>query len=353
LLPRLYFSFLLTFGAAAVVACSKAAVPSAGPTVTVEIHADAPAATASVAPSQPLASPTPLPADRIKVAATNSTRYYAVYGGTSDELLSYMEAYGPVNDKGARGYGVTHYTFSLDWDSNHDPRACAISRMTINVGLDVVLPALDNPTRLSPVLVGYWSSFTAAVAAHEQHHVDIYLKGADTMRQQMMQLQPTLGCAALEAAVNSLVDAQQALTDQEQGRFHQSEFARIDATRAPIKSQIDALNSQLATLDAQVSGLDASISALQAQMDSLEKLLDSLQSQLKAMEDKYRGTTMPDDIYQQHQKLVSQYNNLIPSYNTLLGQYNGQISQRATLVARFNDLQGQVQDLVLKYNWTG
>ncbi len=314
------------------------------------MHADVAAATATVAP--PPATAVAPAADRIKVAATTAKQYYTVYGSTSDELLSYVENYGPIDDKGVRGTGVTLYTTNLTWDSNRDPRACAIATMTIQVDLKVVLPTLDSRTSLDAVLGSYWAKFAAGVATHEQRHVDIYLQGADAIRQKMLAIQPTLGCTALESAVNDVWSTQHMLTDQEQDRFHAAERARIEAARAPLKSQLDADRTRLDALSAQVAGLDSSLGTLSAQLDQLKGLLDAVKTQVTAFEDKYQTTPAPSDVYQQYQTLLAQYNNLIPAYNALVDQLNRQVSQRAALVAESDGLRDQSKALADQYNWT-
>jgi predicted secreted Zn-dependent protease/uncharacterized protein YukE len=344
-------AFVLTFlAAAAILGCSKGGARIGTPFPTAEVHADVAAATVTSVPT-PLATVAPA-ADRIKVAATTGRQYYTVYGSNSDELLSYVENYGPVDDKGVRGTGVTLYKTSLNWDSNRDPRACAIATMTIQVDLQVVLPILDSKTSLDVALGSYWVKFAAGVAAHEQRHVDIYLQGADAIREKMLAIQPTLGCTALESAVNDVWSSQHTLTDQEQERFHAAERTRIEAARAPLKSQLDADRNRLDVLSAQVSGLDSSLGTLSAQLDQLKGLLDTVKTQITAVEDKYQTTTAPPDVYQQYQTLLAQYNNLIPAYNALVDQLNRQVSQRAALVAQSDDLRDQSKALADQYNWT-
>jgi predicted secreted Zn-dependent protease len=256
-----------------------------------------------------------------------------------------------VDEKGARAVGLTSYTPSLDWDSNHDPRACAISRMTIGVDLKVTLPALANLSQMAPALRSNWTTYAAGVSAHEQRHVDIWQRGAETIRQKMAEITPTVGCSALEARVLEVWKTQQDATSREQDLFHQQEFARLDAARAPLKSQIDANRGNLDSLTLQIAGLDASLATLSQQIDPLKNLMDSLQTQIRAIEEKYKGTSPPGDIYDQYQRLISQYNNLIPSFNALIGQYNSQVGQRSTLAAQAETLRIQTNDLVEQYNW--
>ncbi|HEY7270820.1 MAG TPA: DUF922 domain-containing protein, partial [Dehalococcoidia bacterium] len=264
---------------------------------------------------------------------------------------AYIQANAPLDDSGARAAGLTSYTPSLDWDSNHDPRACAIARMTIGIDLTVTLPSLANLAQLPAALQANWNNYAAGVAAHEQHHVDIWLQGAETLRQKMAAIAPTAGCAALDTKVQEIWQSEYDATNKLQEQFHKDEAARLDALRAPLKSQIDANKATLANLTSQIGSLDASIAALSNQIDPLKKLLDSLQSQIDAIETKYKDSTPPADVFDQHQRLVSQYNNLIPSYNTLISQYNQQAAQRKALTQQADTLSQQTNDLIEQYNW--
>jgi predicted secreted Zn-dependent protease len=113
-----------------------------------------------------------------------------------------MDSYGPVDDGGQRGTGVTTYESRLDWSSNGDSRSCAITRMTIEVELEVTLPRLADGSRVSSGVLAYWNQFVGGVAAHELRHVDIYVNAADRLKQEMLGLGGD--CAALEARVNPL-----------------------------------------------------------------------------------------------------------------------------------------------------
>ena len=57
--------------------------------------------------------------------------------------------------------------------------------MTIKLDIKVTLPVLDHPERLPADLRASWNGFSAAIAAHEQHHVDIALTGASNLKDAM------------------------------------------------------------------------------------------------------------------------------------------------------------------------
>jgi predicted secreted Zn-dependent protease len=328
-------------------ACSGKS-PSPAPTAVITPPVEATAKLG--APPPPGGTPTALPSDRVRVVTTTRTTYYAVYGSTSDEILSYIQEHGPVDGNGARGSGLTVYKPSLSWTSNNDPRACSIASMTITVDLQVELPALDNPSRLPETLRNYWNAFAAGVAAHEQHHVDIYLQGAERIKQKMLALAPASSCAALQAQVNQTWSDEQAAIDREQEAFHRADAARIEAARAPLRAQIDANKARLDQLGAQISSLESSLDTLSAQIDSLQVLLDSLKSQFRAIEQAF-PQGIPPDRYDQYQSLVARYNALIPGFNALVDQYNSTSAQHGSLVSQWNALATQTNALVEQMNW--
>jgi predicted secreted Zn-dependent protease len=331
------------------VACSGAAARAVPPTASVEKRADLPASP-TVAPTVAPSATAPA-AERIKVSSNRRTEYYAVSGATSEEILSYIQAHAPLDDHGARAVGLTAYVPSLDWESNHDPRACAIARMNISIDLKVTLPSLANLAQLPQSIQASWNGYVGGVAAHEQRHVDIWLAGAQTIRQRMSDIQPTTGCAALEARVLEVWKTQQEITNRQQEQFHQQEFARLEAARAPLKAQIDTNRARLDALSSQIAGYDATMNTLSQQLDSLRSLMDSIQAQAKALEDKYRDVPTPPEVYEQYNRLISQYNSLIPSFNALVANYNNQAGQRNALVSQADALRAQTNDLVDQYNW--
>lgn len=335
------------------IAACDAQTPS-GVTSTAEVAPPvATASPATLAQKATVASQLATPAaDRIRVEVTRGTGTYQVFGATPDEIFTYMEAYGPVDERGGRASGVTHYKSRLDWRTNGDSRSCTIATMTIYVELDVLLPALDGLARLTRDLQRSWNEFAQGVAAHEQRHVDIYLEGANTLKSRMQALQPVAGCSVLEAQVNEVWGTEQKQTDAAQELFHEDERRRVESLRAPLRSQIDANRARDSALTSEVVSLDAGLATLDGQVGSLRTLLDSLKAQMAAVESRYQGQAVPDGVYQQYESWRIQYNGLIPGYNALIDSYNREVARRAGLAAEIETLRLRTNDLVDEYNWT-
>src|SRR5205085_10930474 len=119
-------------------------------------------------------------------------------------------------DQGQRASGLTETSWSLSWDNNHDQKSCAIVSMTIKLDIKVTLPALDRAERLPASLQSYWNDFSNAIAAHEQHHVDIALGGANDLKNAMAGIASQSSCSGLEGDVNNAWSAQQSKTAAEQ-----------------------------------------------------------------------------------------------------------------------------------------
>ncbi|HXH22073.1 MAG TPA: DUF922 domain-containing protein [Dehalococcoidia bacterium] len=303
-------------------------------------------------PGSALESATSTAGERVRLSVSQSTTTYPVYGSTGDEVLAYIERFGPLDEDGQRASGVTNYSSRLDWRPGGNPRACAIASMTIEVDLRVLLPALDASAPVPADVRSRWAVFAAGVASHEQRHVDIYLAGVQRIKERMLAIPPASSCTALEAQVNEVWEGEQRALDEEQERFHAEERRRVEGLRAPIRAQIEAARARLQSLGDQISGVDSSLSSLSAQLSALRDLLAGLTSQLQAIESRYQGEALPSDVYQQYQALRGQYNALIPGYNTLVDNYNSLLGTRAELVRQAEALQGQLNDLVDEFNWT-
>lgn len=336
-------------------ACSTPGSGARATPLAAATHPPLPAPASAITATLPSLSPLPerTPAsERVRVQTANSSQTYAVYGTTAEEIFSYIDAYGPLNDKGERGSGLTEVKWSLQWDSNRDQRACTIATMTIHLDLKVTLPALDRAERLPLALRAGWDGFAAAVAAHEQRHVDIAVRGASTLKGKMEAITPRSPCSALETEVANVWSAQQQQTDGEQARFHADEQARIGALRDPLRAQIDANRTKIDGQRTQIAALDSNIRDLSGQIEVLSANLNSLKSQLASIESQYQGQTLPPSVNQLYESLRQQYNGLIPAYNALVDNYNSTLNRRNALTTENETLRTATNDLVDRFNWT-
>jgi predicted secreted Zn-dependent protease len=283
---------------------------------------------------------------------STANQTYAVYGATTEEILAYIGSYGPLDDQGQRATGLTETNWTLTWDNNHDQRACAIVSMTIKLDIKVTLPALDRPERLPADLRASWTGFAAAIAAHEQRHVDIALGGASNLKDTMASIAGSSSCAALESEVNTAWSAEQARTATAQNQFHAQDQARVGAVRDPIKAQIDGNRARIESLKTTIATLDGSLRELSAQMDTLSNNVSSLKSQLASIDAQYPNPPLPPGVSQQYDSLRQQYNALVPAYNALVDNYNSTLTRRNAAADESESLRIATNNLVDKFNWT-
>jgi len=338
------------------VACGKSATPPN--TVVPGPDVAQPAVQTPVpATAEPIASPASAPTstqppDRVRLTTTTANQTYAVYGSSTEEILAYIGSYGPVDDQGQRATGLTETNWSLTWDNNHDQRACSIVSMTIKLDVKVTLPALDHPERLPADVRASWTGFAAAIAAHEQRHVDIALTGASTLKDTMASIGAGASCTSLESEVNTAWSAEQSRTAVAQNQFHAQDQARIAAVRDPIKAQIDGNRARIDSLKATIISLDSSLRELSGQMDTLSNNVSSLKSQLGSIDAQYPNQSLPPGLAQQYDSLRQQYNALVPAYNALVDNYNSTLTRRNAAADESESLRVATNNLVDKYNWT-
>lgn len=69
--------------------------------------------------------------------------------------------------------------WSVDWHWNGDDGVpCLVAGVSANVDIVVSLPRWSPPAEADPAVVVAWREFTAALALHEQGHVDMVRAGA-------------------------------------------------------------------------------------------------------------------------------------------------------------------------------
>jgi predicted secreted Zn-dependent protease len=133
--------------------------------------------------------------------------HYDVTGTTAGELYSAMRAYGPVHD-GRRVYG--HHAWDIRWTFRYaaSSGACRMRDVRVELTSTTTLPRWSPPADASDSLVAQWTTFRAALEAHEHGHARI---GADAAREIHRSLRghQQVYCGSMAAQANAL--AQQIL----------------------------------------------------------------------------------------------------------------------------------------------
>jgi predicted secreted Zn-dependent protease len=305
---------------------------------------------ADAIPSATATNPTALPTPEIVVESSVTTEYYEVLGKTTQEILSYIKENGPVDGNGSRASGLTRAEWSLEWSRTSTSRTCTIREMTISMDLVIILPALDVAA-LAPNLQQSWQGYASNIATHEQRHVDIYIEGAETLKQRMEEVTAEPDCATLEDRVTTIWEDQRALTNQDQDSFHTEDGARIEAKRTPFRDQIDLNNARLVTLIDEIRALDDQIAALDQQLEATAPQIEMLSEAIAAIEDEYDGISLPPEVQEQYESLRSQYIALLPAYNAVVAQYNDAVGDRNDLAKEHGQLTNETNTLIETYNW--
>jgi chromosome segregation ATPase len=197
----------------------------------------------------------------------------------------------------------------------------------------------------------HWENYCSGVATLEQHHVDIYLHGADDIKQKIQSLGVKADCDTLDKQIKTIWSNEQARIDGLQQTFHAEENARLAAEREPIQNQIDTDRSKLDDLQGQVDALDAEAAQLVKDISALRDQEDSLDAQIDQILDAFPGTK-PETVRERLQSLVQQSNDLLSQDNAKVDQHNDALTQRASLAAQHDALVETTNNLVESYNWT-
>ncbi len=288
----------------------------------------------------------------VQLQTSLKTTYYSVNGTTTEAIFTSIESSGPKDAQGTRGSGLTSVVWGYKWSGNEQADgSCSIGTMTIQADMTVTLPRHADESSLSDSIRQHWDTYAAGVAAHEQHHVDIYLQGADDIKQKMQSLGLMSDCDSLDRQIKTVWSNEQARIDGLQQAFHAEENARLAAEREPIQNQINADRSNLGDLQQQIDALDTQTTLLANQISDLRAEEDSLDSQINQILVAFPGTK-PDTVQARLQSLIQQSNDLLSQDNAKVDQHNNALTQRASLAAQHDALVQTTNDLVESYNWT-
>ncbi len=306
----------------------------------------------SVPPATIISVATPQLDSVVDLKTSESTTYYSVSGTSTEDIFASIEANGPTDNVGQQGSGLTSVDWQYKWSGDQDPSgSCSIRDLTIRADITVELPQHEDESSLSDSLRANWENYVAGVTAHEQHHVDIYLKGAQDIRDAMQEIGVEPSCDELEARIDAIWNDQQARINGLQQTFHSEENARLSAARDPLEKQIDDNRAQLASLQTQIGDLDDEITHLRSEISVFDNQVASIDAQIKQINDQFPND-LPTTIRDRLEQLIQQSNDLLATYNDKVDQHNAAIYQRNALSDQYDQLLTQTNQLVDQYNWT-
>jgi predicted secreted Zn-dependent protease len=291
------------------------------------------------------------PGERVHLRTSEQTRSYSVHGPSSEAIFDFIERNGPTDDSGQRGSGLTAAKWSYVWKGNAGKEGCGIASLTISVDLVVTLPKHEAPQTLTPTVLKSWERFAQDVQSHEQHHVDIYLQGASTLKQRMSEIPPQASCELLEKEIGSVWANEQKVIDTAQEQFHSNEEARINGQRKPLQTQIESNRTKLAAYGKDIRDLDASVASLRNEIKAVEAKIEPLKTEMERIESQY-GNNLPPVVYVRYENTRADYNTLIARYNALVDQHNSALDRRNRVAVDYESLVEDTNDLVDTFNWT-
>ncbi|MEP9388811.1 DUF922 domain-containing protein [Mesorhizobium sp. KR9-304] len=104
------------------------------------------------------------------VKVSETTRTYAVAGGTGAALLAAMDRHGPKHGFLTRAIAQTRYSvaWTIEWGETRT--ACRVKKIDGALDITYTYPSAHG---LSPVLERRWTRFLAGVKKHEKAHGDM------------------------------------------------------------------------------------------------------------------------------------------------------------------------------------
>ena len=162
------------------------------------------------APSVPASQTQSFKTSKVALTVKIQRKTYLASGCTSRQLED--SAVSNIPRKPAEGTtGLTEWGTSLDYTFSQKTTTCALESATIVLSIVVSVPEAATRAGLTPQELTKWDAEVERIRAHEEHHVDIDLKGAKKLQSALGQLGTSAKCADVEKAIKATTDK---ITDQ-------------------------------------------------------------------------------------------------------------------------------------------
>lgn len=159
------------------------------------------------------------------VSSSTTITDYRVNGTTASGLVSYMLNHpypAAVSDT------VAHIqpNYFLSVETKESGGACSPKSVDLTIRFDIVLPKATQASAMSPATLAAWNSFAAFARRHEETRRTIYLECAAAFVTKAMR-QAASSCAALQASVRGLLEAEKRACDLRQDDFARVQYRRV------------------------------------------------------------------------------------------------------------------------------
>lgn len=123
------------------------------------------------------------------VFVTVLDRYYRVAGTSSRHLMEAAMLMAPRRSR-AQHVGYTDWQIEWSFSPRETEGVHAVSAARVDVVVTRTIPRWRPPAVADPALVSKWNQLVAAVARHEQGHVDIAVSGARSLHEAIVGVSP-------------------------------------------------------------------------------------------------------------------------------------------------------------------
>jgi predicted secreted Zn-dependent protease len=269
-----------------------------------------------------------------------------VRGTTTNQIFEEIKAQGLLERDGEYAAGLASGKSKMQWSGRDTGALCTLDSMTIILDLVVTLPRHERQNDLSNHLRERWQHFAAAVAAHEQRHVDIFVNAATAVKARIeAALKKWASCDDLTAAIRDVWKIHEVETEKAQPQFDVEDRGRVDNDRKPLLGEIETAKSRLTALSAEVRQLDATLEDLRRRAGEARQKIDALNAEIA----KSSGTcSRPTDGVQ---ALCRQYKTLAVSHDALVAEHSSFVAHRNMLAGEHNTLVEAIKGLTEALNW--
>jgi predicted secreted Zn-dependent protease len=155
-------------------------------------------------------------ATRAEPSININTGYYPVFGLDSQSIHQSILQNGPTGNDGQRFHAYTQWKVNWSYRWTESASRCRLTRLTVAIDIDYMLPELQSAETLSEALKSGWERYFQALFSHEQQHKEFGIEAARTLEKSLLAI-PEQPCSTFEA---SLADTAEQILDD----YHQREI---------------------------------------------------------------------------------------------------------------------------------
>jgi predicted secreted Zn-dependent protease len=282
----------------------------------------------------------------VTLTTTRTTTYFSVRATTTNKIFEEIKAHGLHEQDGEHAVGLATAKSEMIWRARETGALCTPESVTVTLNLVVTLPRHERPDELSNDLRERWEHFAAAVAAHEERHVEIFVNGANTLKARIeAAVKKWASCAELETTVKNLWNSEQADTENAQREFDAADRARVDKDRKPLQAAVSAGRAKLTALTAEIRQLDSALDDVVRRAGAVRDSIDAVDADIA----KANGTcSRPTDRIV---ALCRQSNTLVTRHDALVAEHSSLVAHRERLAGEQNALVASINELIETLNW--